>query len=384
METIKPSDLSKLDPDIISFISLKNGNMLMIDSTPSNNSNYGQNKNIGVCQEIFIQKYPLQISEKLIISFEKKETLNNNKNNFNKVSKIIKNTNFSFYPKTYIKDNFSRNNNKNNKNSENISISTIKKCTNNVEYNKSLNNLINPNSKTSIYINNTNNFEENKEEDSINKKINKRNKNYKERIDKIIDNINKPKVNAVISLNIPSDIPYKITGIQKQFNILMAQLRHKKNRHKKYKGEDNYQRYYELYKNKNNKIYNGTFYSNNNRRLKYFEETIDVEKNEKNTNSNYNDKQYRSNNVKDIILNKNFRSYKDLNMMRNNYSLYEINDYNSKNHTISYLLPERKRPVSERVSFRDRVNQKIEKYNSALVCPSNIWKNSRTINKFKY
>ena len=70
--------------------------------------------------------------------------------------------------------------------------------------------------------------------------------------------------------------------------------------------------------------------------------------------------------------------------MRNNYSLYEINDYNSKNHTISYLLPERKRPVSERVSFRDRVNQKIEKYNSALVCPSNIWKNSRTINKFKY
>ena len=281
METIKPSDLSKLDPDIISFISLKNGNMLMIDNTSSYNSNYGENKGFGVCQKNFIQKYPLQISEKLIISFETKETLNNNKNNFNKVSKIIKNTNFSFYPKTYIKDNFSRNNNKNNKNSENISISTIKKCTNNVEYNKSLNNLINPNSKTSIYINNTNNFEENKEEDSINKKINKRNKNYKERIDKIIDNINKPKVNAVISLNIPSDIPYKITGIQKQFNILMAQLRHKKNRHKKYKGEDNYQRYYELYKNKNNKIYNGTFYSNNNRRLKYFEETIDVEKNEK-------------------------------------------------------------------------------------------------------
>ena len=90
--------------------------------------------------------------------------------------------------------------------------------------------------------------------------------------------------------------------------------------------------------------------------------------------------------MKDIILNKNFRTYKDLSKISKNFSQKEINDYSSNNHTISYLFPQRTRPVSERVSFRDRVNKKVEKFKSTstLICPSNCWKNGRSINKFRY
>ena len=379
METIKPSDLSKLDPDLISFISLKNGNMIVIDTSSKNEKN-----KIGEYQKIFNKKN-LKISEKIVFSFNKEKETKKNKNDFNIVSKIVKNINFCYYSKTYLKENFSRNHNSIKTNSEFISTSTNHKCMNNVEYTKLLNNFLNQNSKESTIINNTNNYEENKEEDSINNKIIKKNKNYKERMEKLIENMNKPIVNAVISLDIPSDIPYEVSGIQKQFNFLMAQLRRKKNRHRKFKGEDNYQRYYELYKNKSSKIYNGTFNYSNNKRLKYFEETIDNEKNEKNTIDNYDEKIYRTNNVKDIILNKNFRTYKDLSKISKNFSQKEINDYSSNNHTISYLFPQRTRPV-ERVSFRDRVNKKVEKFKSTstLICPSNCWKNGRSINKFRY
>ena len=47
---------------------------------------------------------------------------------------------------------------------------------------------------------------------------------YNERMGKLIVDINKPKINAVISLDIQSEIPYEISGIQKQFNKLINQL----------------------------------------------------------------------------------------------------------------------------------------------------------------
>ena len=398
IETINLKDFSKLDPSNISYITLRNGNIIKLDDSSKEKPVINIFKN-----ELF--KKNLQISEKLIISFDKKEILKDkvitsNKNIKTKTTKndlkIIKNIDFSFFAelkKNSIdyknnKDILSRNINQHNYNKKIISISNTNKNsnTNNLEYTKNSNIYLNSNSNLKPNINkniNDNNKEENKENKEpnlINSKIKKQNQNYKERLNKLIDDLNKPTVNAVISLDIPSDIPFNISGIQRQFNKLITQLNKKKYRHNKYQGEQNYKRYYELYKNKNNKIYNGTF-NHSDKRIKYFEENINLESDINRGNymkEKSNDLFNENFNINSIIYN-NYRNVKHKNKNNINkfkFNLKEINDYNYKNNTISYLFQDKKRAVSQKQqSFRDKVNKKVSRPISTIIRPSNIYKN---------
>ena len=260
-----------------------------------------------------------------------------------------------------------------------------KKRNNIFEYTKTSNNFsVNKNTK-SQKIFNKKLFEENKEENSINDRIKNKSKNCKERIEKLINDINKPTVNAVISLDIRADFPSNITGIQKQFNMLMTQYKRKKNKLKKNKGNENYQRYYELYKNQNNKIYNGTF---NHKRLKYFgesnienEESINLNRLSKNNykTNNKNIINKNNNNPFNTIIYSSYTNEKKYNNRNGSYySLKEMNDYKSnksKNDTISSLLSDKNKTISERASFKDKVNKKVKRHNSEIIYPSNNYYN---------
>ena len=337
---------------------------------------------------------PLAISEKIIIYFEGKQNNNNKlinpiilKNDFNTISKIIKNTNFSYFGK--LKSNSKKINNQHNidnlpKNLKKEIIDISNKKSNNIfEYTKTTNNFIENINAKSQKILNKNLFEENKEENSINDKIRNKSKNCKERIEKLINDINKPTVNAVISLDIRADNPSNISGIQKQFNMLIRQYKRKKNKYKKNKGNENYQRYYELYKNHNNKVYNGTF---NNKRLKYFGES----NNDNDDNINLNRLNKNNYKINNNIINKNKKNNNTFNTIAYNsftnennsykrngsyYSLKELNDYKSKNNTISSLLSDKNKTISERTSFMDKVNKKVNRHNSEIIYPSNNYYN---------
>ena len=393
METIKPKELMKFDPNIISFITLNNGKVIKLETSILEEPNKEKRKNDLQSKLEIIHNNPFKISKKIIINFEGKQNDNNKlinpiifKNDFNKISKIIKNINFSYFGK--LKSNSKKINNQNNINNlpknlkkEIIDISN-KKRNNIFEYAKTTNNFsVNKNTK-SQKIFNKKLFEENKEENSINDRIRNKSKNCKERIEKLINDINTPTVNAVISLDIRADFPSNITGIQKQFNMLMTQYKRKKNKYKKNKGNENYQRYYELYKNQNNKVYNGTF---NHKRLKYFgESNIENEnsiklnrlnKNNYKTNNNIINK--NNNNPFNTIIYNNYINEKKYNNNRNGnyYSLKEMNEYKSKNDTISSLLSDKNKTISEKASFKDKVNKKVKRHNSEIIYPSNNYYN---------
>ena len=407
MSVINPTDLSKIDPDTISYITLKNGNTIILD-TSSQTKPIIQKKIINFDSILKSMKNPLRISEKINIAFYGKNNNDNNNNNnnirefiknnqnntnykkivflkndFNIISKITKNIYFSYYGKqkenkaldlnnvniVNCREIFSRNNPQ-----KNISDKII-----------NLNNSIKKSNNHELIITNTNNkniinYEEKKEENKINDKIIKKNRKYKKATDKIFD-INKPSVNAVISLDIPSDIQYEITGIQKQFNMLRTQLKRKKNRHRKLKPGEDYQRYYELYKNPQNRVYNGTF----DNRLKYFQEAafLENENNKKDTNI-FNKYNYRCSGVLkkksnkfDFINTINFNSNKN-NKNINNFNYYSrnvISDYNSKNSknsTVNNFLKDKTKSISEMTSFREKVTRN----NSAIIFPCNIYNNS--------
>ena len=386
METINPNELSKLNPYIISFITLNNGKIIKLENSKLVEPNIEKKSKIES-----IQKTTFKISKKIIISFDGKDNidkkLNNNlksiKNDFNTSYKIIKNVNFSFYGKSQPnntinnEEDFSRKILPNTFNNDIITISN-KKYMNIYECSKTSNNYFSPiqNVKSQKIINN-NNFEENKQEISINNDINDKikikSKNYKERLEKLFDDLNKPTVNAVISLDIPSDIPYHITGTQKQLNLLIRQLKRKKNRYnKKCKNNENYHRYYELYKNPNNKKYNATF---NHKRLKYYEESNNNE-NDSHDMDLFSKNNYKKNNIKNYN-SINYNGFRNSNnFIRNNnyYSVKEMNTYKSKSNTISYLFPDKGssiRSTSERSSFMDKVNKKVKRGINAIIYPSN-------------
>ena len=90
-----------------------------------------------------------------------------------------------------------------------------------------------------------------------------------DKIGKLIEDINKPTIKAVISLNIPSDVQKNISSTQKQFDLLVTQLRQKQNKYRKNKNTMNYPKYYEFYKN--NKM-SGVLSPNVNR-IKYYQES---------------------------------------------------------------------------------------------------------------
>ena len=422
MEMIHPKDVGLLDPETISFITLKNGNMIMVDNTAPIKPII-ERKKIDFEQSV---KNSLKISEKLSISYNKEENKNkinkkynqNNenylknkkfeKNDWNKVYQIEKSINISYLGslKQYytnntsknIKDNYSRNNLKN-KQKENISNtknnSNANQKENYFDFTKTSNFYSSPNSNTNtnnlfngkIIISegnenniiknmNKNAYEEDKDENSMNDKLKKKS-NYKERMEKLVGDKNKPSVNAVISLDIPSDIPFDINGIQRQFNMLITQLKRKKDKYQKNNDGGNCQRYYELYKNSTNKIYNGTFTCTNNR-LKYFEEHRNGDKAKQNEIDLFEKNNYKKNsllskeNSFNDIFYLNYKSDKDINKSNNFYTYKIINDYNSKKkHTLSYLLNDKARPSTYRTSIKNKINRKGFRHNSAIIYPSN-------------
>ena len=149
-------------------------------------------------------------------------------------------------------------------------------------------------------------------------------------------------------------------------------------------GDENYQKYYELYKKQNNIIYNGTF-NYFDKRIKYFEENDKIESYINNEKETINNSIFNRNYDKDNIFynNKVIRISKNINKKYNNYNIKEINDYNSKNNTINYLFHEKKRALSHRDSFRDRLSKRVKKINSITIYPTNNYKN-KFMNNIKF
>lgn len=108
MESINPNDIDDIDHNLISLITLKNGNMISIDdSIPAKKNKNASNKTL---------KYKnYQISQKLInlTIVSKKENLKNLCTNFNSKNKICKNNNFYYNPKENLNVDNKKESNKN-------------------------------------------------------------------------------------------------------------------------------------------------------------------------------------------------------------------------------------------------------------------------------
>ena len=333
METIHPNNIQDLDRDTISFITLKDGNMIMVDDSAPEKPNKETTKSDDNQINNAKKKQPLTISNQQTISFKggdiptntnnnlftfnnSKNTDNNNnkiivKSDFNKISHIAKITNFTYKgnPRQNLVNNIptlpiNKNNNillnNNNNNNNNVNSNNnvnIPQSLNNFSPIISKNNINNQNNQNELLNNNNNtkrsddnntssnniiivNHEENKEGEDISARIRRKSRNYLEKIEKLVGDMNKPTIKAVISLNIPSDVQKNISKTQKQFDQLVVQLRQKQNKYRKNKSEVNYPKYYEFYKNDK---FNGFFNSNipNLNRIKYYEESAkeDLENN---------------------------------------------------------------------------------------------------------
>ena len=89
METIHPNDISDVDKDSISLITLKNGNMIMIDdSVPEKPKTEKKQTNTEIPKKVS-KPQTLSVSNHLTVSFDGKGNINDkNLNKFN--SKNIK------------------------------------------------------------------------------------------------------------------------------------------------------------------------------------------------------------------------------------------------------------------------------------------------------
>jgi hypothetical protein len=392
METINPNDITEVDKNSISLITLKNGNMIMIDdSVPEKPKT--EKKQINDEQPKSEKKpQPLSISQHLTCSFEGKEQpVNKNlekisekivekkiivKSDFNSLSKVSKNTNFTYsgIPREKAtNNNFSNFKYNNNQNTQMTNFNGIIDKTNNLDFSKSLNNfspiqMANSNANTNIKnqnnfnsnillnnndINNSNNpkviqFEEsnistnnnldannedeNKEED-VNSRINKKSRNYLERIEKMVGDKHSHTIKAVISLYIPCENPTVYTKTQKQFDKLMAQLRGRQNKNRRKKDEINYPKYYHLYKDNHDKIFNGII-GPKEKRIKYYEEA-EAEDKENEIHINPNETLFKSSlNNNSIVMNNSISNNTFYSGFNNNNN---INNKNNKNKSISNI-----------------------------------------------
>ena len=412
METIHPNNIPDLDINTISLITLKNGNMIMIDDSVAEKPRTKKIQGYSELSKKENKFQSLSVSENSTCSFEGIEhsTIKNDdkkikiiKNDFNLVSKISKNINFSYYGIPNL--NFNKNGNYMNKFEENIK-------TNNAEFSNLLNNfspiftsktsdktainsniLLNDNKLKSIQFDENNYFsndnfdnvvieEENKEED-VNSRINRKSKDCIERIGKMVEDRNKHSVKAVISLNIPCDNPAVLSATEKQFNVLMAQLRGKQSKYKRRNKDMNYQKYYQLYKDNNDKPYNGLL-GPNIKRIKYYQEAEakDLEndvyinqfksnnetllRTSLNTNSILLNKSTNNNNIFGDSKNKNMSINNSINLnVRNNK-----NDFNMSRSSYSFN-PNKSKASSENKKLTSTLIRNSFGYNQALVYPCN-------------
>ena len=404
METINPKDVGKLDFDSISFITLKNGDMIMIDgSAPEKyKSEVQKYDNYSIKSKNNIQN--LEVMKQLSFTYKGKNKYNNTidkinnkiilKNDFNSISYPSKAMNLSFkgisnnkfalnnFQNLPIKQNIKKNslfeisniNNNINLNNKRLSynpeinpnINTLKKATENNNNNSSETNSNNPPSSTrNNNINNLNiQTREMTEEEKLDQRIKRKSRNYLERLSLIFNEKNKPLVNAVISLKIPSDVNRQISETEKEFDMMVTQLKQKRSKYNFSRtGNNLYNKYYELYKDNNKEVK----YLNLNR-IKYYQEAEnDNKENEPQMNNN---ETLNNNNQRmvDNTFNINNTIYTN---NKTNFGI-GLTDTNLNNKVMNSFYGEKNRATRDNNNFSSRIRTNSS---SSLVCPSNIIKN---------
>ena len=403
METINPKDVGKLDFDSISFITLKNGDMIMIDgSAPEKyKSEAPKYDNYSIKSKNNIQN--LEVMKQLSFTYKGKNKYNtidkiNNKiilkNDFNSISYPSKAMNLSFkgisnnkfalnnFQNLPIKQNIKKNslfeinniNNNINLNNKRLSynnpeinpnINTLKKATENNNNNSSETNSNNPPSSTrNNNINNLNiQTREMTEEEKLDQRIKRKSRNYLERLSLIFNEKNKPLVNAVISLKIPSDVNRQISETEKEFDMMVTQLKQKRSKYNFSRtGNNLYNKYYELYKDNNKEVK----YLNLNR-IKYYQE---AENDNKENEPQMNNNETLNNNQRmvDNTFNINNTIYVN---NKTNFGI-GLTDTNLNNKVMNSFYGEKNRATRDNNNFSSRIRTNSS---SSLVCPSNIIKN---------
>ena len=403
METINPKDVAKLDFDSISFITLKNGDMIMIDgSAPEKyKSEAPKYDNYSIKSKNNIQN--LEVMKQLSFTYKGKNKYNNTidkinnkiilKNDFNSISYPSKAMNLSFkgisnnkfalnnFQNLPIKQNIKKNslfeisniNNNINLNNKRLSynpeinpnINTLKKATENNNNNSSETNSNNPPSSTrNNNINNLNiQTREMTEEEKLDQRIKRKSRNYLERLSLIFNEKNKPLVNAVISLKIPSDVNRQISETEKEFDMMVTQLKQKRSKYNFSRtGNNLYNKYYELYKDNNKEVK----YLNLNR-IKYYQE---AENDNKENEPQMNNNETLNNNQRmvDNTFNINNTIYVN---NKTNFGI-GLTDTNLNNKVMNSFYGEKNRATRDNNNFSSRIRTNSS---SSLVCPSNIIKN---------
>ena len=386
MDAINPYDIGNLDFDNISFITLKNGDIIMID--PSVPIKYKTRDNNQIKNSFGKKGTILQqpsVSKQINFSFKGKinfNKYNNNKNksiiiknDFNLVSSVSKNINFCFkgknnkillnnipnlsFKENIKSDSFFEFNSSNKTNNEKPNINNninINQNSNEDDLDKIKENNIMENNNKELSLN-KNNFniktEQITEEEKLDMRIKRKSRNYLERLSVLFNEKNKPLVNAVISLKIPSDVKKQLSATEKEFDMMVTQLKQKRSKYNMIRNQNSiYQRYYELYKDNNKE-----FKFINLNRIKYYHEyENDNKENEPQINSN------NGNNNKLEINSVNNTFYGSFYNKGANKSIMGLSDTNLNNKT-----------TRDNKTFSNRI--KDLGYNSNLICPTNNFKN---------
>ena len=376
MEAINPNDIAKLEKDEISFITFKNGNMIMVDeSAPEKYQSKeikNNDKNIRINNKDKDKNFQkLSISKKIIFNFEGKESNLNlenkniyqrsndinsqkmQKNDFNLISHISKIVDFSY---------------KGNPNKNIINNIPILKFNDNIKdnMNNDQNKLDNLSSSNLSNCINTKN-EEITEEEKIDMRIKRKSRNYLEQINSLIEEKNKQRANAVISLKIPADISREFTSTQQKFNSMLTLFKQKKS---KYSSNNNdksiYQKYYESYKNKDKNI--KLLKQMHLNRIKYYGEAENENKDNYENKNDVLDKNKFNKNIFDNFNNNN-TFFGEANSKENNDTLSTINKF-----TINSLNGKMTRASSEKRLINYKLGGSNIGYSSTLICPINIFK----------
>ena len=410
MEAINPNDVANLDFNTFSFITLKNGDIIMVDGSvkakyKSNNHNNNKTFNKkGTFKQI------LSVSNQINFSYRGKINFNFNKynnktkpiimkNNFNLISRISKNISFCYkgisnnkklllsnLPNLSIKENIKKNsllgndynyNNFSNKENQNLNnLNSINPNVNNININPNINEKENAftkiqeinyqeNSKAPSTINKNNlniKTDEITEAEKLDMKIKRKSRNYLERLNLLFGERNKPLVNAVISLKIPSDVKRELSATEKEFDMMVTQLKQKRSKYNININEHPiYHKYYELYKD-NNKEFK---YLNLNRIKYYHEAENDNKENEPQINTNENNNKLEINSINNTF----YGSFSNKGM---NKSLTGFTDNNINNKTSNSFYGDKIKTTRDVKSLNNRI--KDLGYNSTLVCPTNNFK----------
>ena len=206
----------------------------------------------------------------------------------------------------------------------------------------------------------SNNKDLNNEEEKIDRNMKGKSRNYFDKMNTITDErFEQQKSNDMISFSIHSDLFKHYNSTQKTFISLATQLRQKRNKYSSnIKDKCSYQRYYELYQNKdfNNKLLKNL----NINRIQHYQKPE-----KENTAKNILDKYQINNNILDYNFN-------------NNSIIFStgLNDSNINNRTISTtsFYGAKTRASSESRIINNKLRSGVIGYSSTLICPTNIFK----------